>query len=82
MDDPAAEPVGLLKKYILVIRDPRDAVVSLMHYNTKFSAETPEELNANVRAYFPHYVAWQVSLRVGAVYSVLQLRTPSNPNAL
>lgn len=58
-DDPSSEPVDLIKKYVLVMRDPRDTVVSLMHYNTKYSADDPAQLSANVREYFPHYVAWQ-----------------------
>jgi len=53
------DPVGLVRKYLLVMRDPRDTVVSLMHYNTKYNASNPEQLQESVRDYVPHYVAWQ-----------------------
>jgi hypothetical protein len=69
-DDPSSEPVDLIKKYVLVMRDPRDTVVSLMHYNTKYSADDPAQLSANVREYFPHYVAWQVRRAIPPLHSV------------
>lgn len=58
--DPDSPPAGLIKKYLLVMRDPRDAAVSLVHYNTKFNPSDPAALQAAVRDQFPHFVAWQV----------------------
>mmetsp|Transcript_34831 Transcript_34831/g.90417 ORF Transcript_34831/g.90417 Transcript_34831/m.90417 type:complete len:584 (-) Transcript_34831:116-1867(-) len=57
--DPDSPPAGLIKKYLLVMRDPRDAAVSLVHYNTKFNPSDPAALQAAVRDQFPHFVAWQ-----------------------
>ena len=60
--DEETDPAGLVRKYMLVMRDPRDAVVSLMHYNTKYNASDPEQLQRSVQDYFPHIVSWQASV--------------------
>lgn len=45
-----------LKKYILVVRDPRDATVSLMHYHHEGADN--EKLQEDTRKYIKHYVTW------------------------
>jgi hypothetical protein len=45
-----------VKKYILVMRDPRDATVSLMHYH--HDGADDEKLQEGTRQYIKHYTTW------------------------